>query len=398
MSQTPHPRTVFLSACAGMLVFGIVFAVLGTAFGLPAMRLRLHIDLAQQGTLFFLLYLGMFCASFAVGPLLDHFGNRPNLLFSSLIVAAAMLLFAAADSKAAASIAAVLLGIGGGGLNTCTNLVVSEVYGERRGPMLNVLGIFFGVGALSVPLFAATIEGHLSIPQMFLICALLAAACAVAYAIISFPAARTRQAFSLRDLYAATTYDGILLLAGILFMESGNEASIGGWTSTYVNSGGYPPRTATLVLAVFWAALMLSRLLAARLLKAMRKSQVVFTNALLSIVGCLILLSAGSLPLLIAGTALIGLSYGPIFPTTVAIAGDRYRERAGTVFGLLFSIALIGGMSFPWAVGHFSQRFSLHAGMMVPAGGAIAITLLSGVLIVRERHPEWLSKAKRAGF
>jgi FHS family glucose/mannose:H+ symporter-like MFS transporter len=379
-----------------MLVFGIVFAVLGTVFGLPAMRLRLNINLAQQGNLFFLLYLGIFCASLLIGPLTDHLGHKPNLFLSSAIVAAAMMSFAVADSYGIASLAAVLLGLGGGGLNICTNVLVSEVYGEQRGPMLNVLGIFFGVGAISVPLLAATIEGHLTIPQMFLVCAVLAGACAVAYAVIPFPAPKTRQVFSIRDFYNVTRYDGILLLASILFMESGDEASIGGWTSTYVNSGGYPSRTATLVLAVFWAALMLSRMLAARLLKGLGKAKVVFGNALIALVGCLILLSARSLVLLIAGTALIGLSYGPIFPTTLAIAGDRYRERAGTVFGLLFSIALIGGMLFPWAVGQFSQRFSVHAGMMVPAGGAVAISVLSAIVILRERHVVQSSTANKA--
>jgi FHS family glucose/mannose:H+ symporter-like MFS transporter len=385
VSNTVERRPLFLSACAGILVFGIVFAVLGTVFGLPAMRTRLQIDLAQQGNLFFILYLGIFCASLLVGPAIDHFGHKPNLFLSSMIVVLAMLVFAAAQSLVAAVFAAVLLGLGGGGLNTGTNVLVSELYGDERGPMLNILGIFFGVGAISVPLLAASIEGHLTISQLFLMCAVLAAACAVAYAVLSFPAPTSGQAFSLREVYDVARYDGVLVLAFVLFLESGNEASIGGWTSTYVGSTGYLPRTATLVLAVFWAALMLSRMFAARLLQGIGKSQLVLTNGLISLVGCVILLSAHSLVLLFAGTTLIGLAYGPIFPTTLAIAGDRYPQRAGTVFGLLFSIALIGGMLFPWMVGQFSQRVSVRAGMVVPAVGAIGIILLALILILRKR-------------
>src|SRR5215472_293100 len=160
------------------------------------MRARLHLNLAQQGNLFLLLYLGIFCASIVVGPLIDHLGNKANLLVSSAIVAVAMLTFAVAHSFLAASFAAVLLGLGGGGLNTCTNALVSDLYGEQRGPMLNLMGIFFGVGALFVPLSAASIEGHVTIPQLFLLCAGLAIACALRYAVISFPPAETAQAFS----------------------------------------------------------------------------------------------------------------------------------------------------------------------------------------------------------
>jgi MFS transporter, FHS family, glucose/mannose:H+ symporter len=377
----------------GILVFGIVFAILGTVFGLPATRARLHISLAQQGTLFLLLYLGIFIASLVVGPLIDHVGNKANLSLASLIVALAMVLFAGAHSFGAASGAAVLLGLGGGSLNTCTNALVSDLYADQRGPMLNLLGIFFGVGALSIPLMAASIEGHFTIPQLFVFCAVLAALCALWYATSSFPPAKANQAFSWRELLEVAKYNGVLLLAFILFLESGNEACIAGWTSTYVDVSGYSPRVATLVLAAYWAALMFSRMLAARVLSGIRKAQLVVGAAILSLGGCAVLLSARSLVMLSAGTALIGLSYGPIFPTTLAIAGDRYSQRAGTVFGLLFSIALIGGMTFPWAVGEISQGVGVRAGMLVPGLGAAGIVGLSLAIFSAERRSTALPDA-----
>jgi fucose permease len=82
----------------------------------------------------------------------------------------------------------------------------------------------------------------------------------------------------------------------------------------------------------------------------------------------------------------------------LAIAGDRYQERAGTVFGLLFSIALIGGMLFPWTVGQLSQRFTVHAGMMVPVAGALAIAVLSAVVIYCDRDAGQPSKSNAARF
>ena len=366
-------------------MFGIVLAILGAVFGLPAMRGRLNMSLAQQGTLILLLYLGIFVASLVVGPLIDHVGNKLNLVASSVMVALAMLLFAGAHSFASAGGAAIVLGLGGGGLNTCTNVLVSDLYAEQRGPMLNLLGIFFGVGALSIPLMAASIEGHFTIPQLFLFCAVLSALCGVWYAVIPFPPAKAKQSFSWRELVEAATYSGVLPLAFILFLESGNEACIAGWTSTYVGTAGYGPRVATLVLAMYWAALMLSRMLAAPLLHQVGKSQLVVSVAVLSAVGIAVLLSAHSLILLFAGTGLIGLSYGPIFPTTLAIAGDRYPNRAGTVFGLLFSIALVGGMTFPWAVGQISQQMNVRAGMMVPGLGALGIVALSIAMLFSGR-------------
>jgi MFS transporter, FHS family, glucose/mannose:H+ symporter len=248
-----------------------------------------------------------------------------------------------------------------------------------------LLGIFFGIGALFVPLLAATIEGHFTIAQLFVLCAALASACAVAYGAISFPPARVGQALSWREAFSVAKYKGVLLLGFILFFESGNEASVGGWTSTYVNGAGYSPRAATLALAAYWGALMLGRILAARMLHTFAKSSLVAWSAIISLIGCAILLTAHLFWSFMLGTALIGLSYAPIFPTTLAIAGDHYSERAGTVFGLLFSIALIGGMLLPWAVGQVSQQFGLRLGMLVPGLGAVGITVLAIVFMLRER-------------
>lgn len=396
MNQDARPRTLFLAACGGILVFGIVLAILGTVFGLPEMRARLRIDLAQQGNLILLLYLGIFCASLVVGPLIDRAGNKIGLCISSLIVTVAMLMFAAAHSFAAACSAAGLLGLGGGGLNTCTNAMVSDLYGEQRGPMLNLLGIFFGIGALFVPLLAGSLEGHFTIAQLFIFCSALSAGCALTYGMIAFPAAGTNWFSSWRDIFGVARYESLLLLAFILFFESGNEACIGGWTSTFVNAIGHSSQSATLVLASYWAALMVSRILAARLLSTMRKSQLVLGAALISAAGCAILLFARSLSMLFTGTALIGLSYGPIFPTALAIAGDRYSKMAGTVFGFLFSVALLGGMALPWAVGEVSQRGSVHAGMIVPLIGATGITILTLALVLTERRRATLSETSGA--
>lgn len=378
-------QVLFVSACAGILVFGIVLAILGTVFGLPEMRDRLHINLAQQGNLFLLLYLGIFVASIVAGPLIDNVGNKATLFLSSALVAAAMVLFGNAHSLTVASIAAILLGVGGGGLNTSTNVLVSDLYGENRGPMLNLLGIFFGIGALCIPLLAASIEGRFTIPQLLLFCAILSGVCAVAYATMRFPAATgAQQGFSLRATLGVVRYPGVLLLALLLFFESGNEACIGGWTSTYANSSGFSPRTATLVLAGYWAALMASRIIVASALRNVAKSKLVLLSALLSLAGCGVLLSAHSLPMLSFGIALIGLSYGPIFPTALAIAGDRYTNT-GTVFGLLFSVALVGGMISPWTVGQMSQQFGVRTGMIVPLIGAVGICVIAAVINAQER-------------
>lgn len=60
MAETIRRGVLFGGAATGIFVFGIVMAVLGTLFGLPEMRVRLRIDLAQQGNYFCCCFWGFF--------------------------------------------------------------------------------------------------------------------------------------------------------------------------------------------------------------------------------------------------------------------------------------------------------------------------------------------------
>lgn len=364
---------LFGGAAAGIFVFGIVMAILGTLFGLPEMRARLGISLAQQGTMLLLLYVGILVASLVAGPGIDAIGNKFILVVSSLLVAGAMAGFVYAHSFATATIPAFLLGLGGGGLNISANALVSDLYQKKRGAMLNVLGIFYGVGAVCIPLLAAVIAGHFTIGQLLWICAGLAVACAVVFALLNFPAAAEARSFSWSEALQVVRYPGVLLIGVLLFCESGNEASIAGWTSTYVGQTALGARVATMVLAVYWGSLMLGRLLASYLLGFVRKTQLVMASAVGAVVGAAVLIATQSVLMLMIGAIVLGISYASVFPTALGIAGDAYQKMAGTVFGLLFAIALLGGMSFPFVMGVLADVADVRVGMLVPLFGAMGI-------------------------
>jgi fucose permease len=365
---------LFGGACAAMFVFGIVLAILGVLFGLPAMRERLGITLVQQGDIFLALFFGIFLSTIVVGPMIDSFGNKAVLTVSAALVAIALVLFAAARSPVAGMVAAAILGFGGGGLNTSANALVADLYPENRGPMLNVLGTFFGFGALFVPLLAAIITGFFTITQLLMTAAALAALCTIFYVVLPFPPPRGAIGFSLLASIKAVRIPGVLLFGLLLFCQSGNEAAIGGWTSTYAGSLGAAPSTATWILAGYWAALMTGRIASAKLLAHMTKERLVLASGIGSIAGSAVMVASTSTAMLAIGAALIGLSFAAIYPTMLAIAADRYERQAGTIFGLLFAMGLIGGMLFPWLIGHLSQAFSVRAAMILPLAGALVIT------------------------
>ncbi len=371
---------LFLAACAGIFVFGVVLAILGTIFGLPEMRQRLHVDLAQQGDVLLLLFLGILLSTTVVGPIVDAFGNKLALTSGAALVGMSLVLFTRAGSFAAAGVAAFVLGLGGGALNTSCNALVVAIYTDNRAAMLSILGTFFGVGALLIPLAAASLTGTFTIPQVLLATAGLALACAVAFGAMRFPAGRGSSRFSLLASVKAARLPGVMVFASLLFCQSGNEASVGGWTSTYVGMMGGAPRTATWILTGYWAALMAGRMMTAAVQTRVAPASLVIASGIGSAAGAAVLIASRSIPVMAVGAAILGLSFAAVYPATLAVAADRYEERAGTVFGLLFSIALVGGMLFPWAVGHVSQSFGVRAGMVLPLAGGCIIAVLAAVI------------------
>jgi fucose permease len=379
---------LFFGACAGMFVFGIVLAILGALFGLPEMRDRLGIDLARQGDIFLLLFFGVFLSTIFVGPMIDSFGNKLVLTLSAALVAVALVVFSTADAFLPAVAAALLLGIGGGGLNTSTNALVADIYPDKRGAMLNIVGTFFGVGALFIPLLSASVTGVFTIRHLFLIAAALAALCTIAFLPLAFPPPTEPLGLSLLSSIRAAKTPGVLLFGFLLFFQSGNESSIGGWTSTYAGSIGASPRIATWVLTAYWAALIAGRLSAARLLARITKPRLVLASAIGSAIGCSVLWASTSVALMTVGAVIVGFSFAAVYPTTLAMAADRYQRLAGTTFGFLFAVGLIGGMTFPWGIGHISQHYGIRSGMVIPLLGSIAISILVTLIAAREtRQP-----------
>ena len=79
-----------------MFVFGITLAALGALFGMAEVRERIHVDLAQQGDIFLMLYFGVFVSTIIVGPIIDSFGNKIVLIVSAILVVAGLLGFSVA--------------------------------------------------------------------------------------------------------------------------------------------------------------------------------------------------------------------------------------------------------------------------------------------------------------
>ncbi len=363
------------SACAGMFVFGIVMAILGAI--MPSLFEKIQFNKSEAGNLFFTMNLSMLVMSLIFGPVVDRFGYKFFLLFSSILVVISLFLFTTASTYTALLGAAVILGFGGGGLNGGTNALTSDIHPEKRSSALNLLGIFFGFGALTIPFLIGAALDNVGLQSILILAIFLSLVPFILFLAFSFPRPKHEQGFPLSRA-ALVIKNPLLWICGfLLFFQSGNEFTIGGWISTYLHEEfGLTPMTASFLLAGYWAAVMAGRFLSSRTAKSLNNESLILLSTLISLAAAVLLVISPSRFLAGAATVAIGLGFAAIFPTTLAVVGEAFPRFSGTAFSFVFVVALAGGMTCPWLTGKLAYAYSIKQGMFIPVFNCSMIILL----------------------
>lgn len=333
-----------------MFVFGIVMALLGAI--LPPLAGRLRFTVADIGTLFLVMNFGMLVCNLALGLAMDRFGMKLPLALGPLLVGAALLLIIRAEALPDLLPAVALLGIGGGAVNGAANTLVADLHDDprRKSGALSLLGVFFGFGALFLPIAIGALLARYSLPVLLAASAALCAAAGVFAGSLHFPAPKQRNRLPLAEMPQFLRSGLVLAFAALLFLESGVEFTMGGFISTYLTRdlrvSSLP--FASLALAGYWASLMLSRVVLSRIAPRVPPFRILLFSSLGAGIGALGAALAPAPALAALAFVVTGWSLAGIYPTVLGIAGSRFQSHSGTVFGILFAIALTGGMIVPW--------------------------------------------------
>jgi fucose permease len=358
-----------------MFVFGIVMALLGSV--LPVVSAELGFGPARAGDLLALMNFAMLLASLGIGPALDRFGFRRPLILGPLLVAAGLVQIARAGTYRELLVAAPLLGAGGAVLNTATNALIADLYPESKAKnaALNRLGVFFGFGALGLPLAIGRLIETAGLRAILMAAAALVVSPSLAAAALRFPAPKQTRALPLRQVLTRERLPLVALFAALLFFQSGAEFVIGGYVPTLLTREiGAAVSAASYLFAGYWAALMAARVLLSRWLLRIRGESLVPLCAAGSLVATTGLIASRTLPAAGAAVIALGFSISGIFPTVLGVAGARFQEASGTLFGLLFTAALTGGMLAPWLAGRAAEAAGLRWGLgVLPAAFAAMI-------------------------
>ncbi|HET9798734.1 MAG TPA: MFS transporter [Gemmatimonadaceae bacterium] len=377
-------RILFAIACLGMLAFGIVLTTLGAV--LPSVIERFGIDTAAAGALFLLMTFGILLGSLVFGPIVDRNGYKGMLLVATALIVVGLEGIAFAPSLGWLRVAVALIGFGGGIINGGTNALVADVSADGRTAGLSLLGVFFGVGAVGVPFVLGSLLGLFSYSAIISAVGAFVLVPLLVTALTPFPAPKQAQGFPLAAA-AGLLRDPVLLLMGcMLFLESGMEITVGGWTTTFFEQElGIADQRALVYLSLYWLGMMLGRLALGSALRRVPPTRVLFGCIAIGFVGALMLIFTRDPSLAALGVFLIGLGFAAAFPVVLGFVGDRYAELSGTAFSIVMVMALTGGMILPWLTGVLGATYGLRGSFAIVPVALILLSMLLGIVAGRMR-------------
>ena len=297
--------------------------------------------------------------SFVAGKVIRKFGTPLVTLVSTLLTVLGLFIMSVSPNIVVMMLGAVVLGYGAGVIDTALNNFVSLHYKAQH---MNWLHAFWGVGVTISPLILSLfLSGETgSWRNGYRVIALLQLSVAV---VIAFSLKRWRK---IKENVETQENSGenkktlieILKMKGVLtsLLSQGLYCSmeflIGTWGASFlVHIHTLQPDEAAKWISLYFCGITVGRIISGFISMKASDNTMIRLGILTSFVGIIILaLPLGKISLL--GLLLIGIGFGPVFPSILHSVPDRFGEEysaditgfhMGGAYGIGFGIQLIFG-------------------------------------------------------
>ncbi|MDD2525249.1 MAG: MFS transporter [Bacteroidales bacterium] len=382
-------------ALMAVFTLAICFIVLGSVSS--ELRTALNLDGGQFGSLTMGLFLTSCIVQLFIGPLVDKYGYKSLAIFGFSVTALSMFLLAYAQSFNVALLACVLMGFGAMSLNTVGNTLIPVVLFEGKDPARasNFGNGFFGLGYVVTPLLIVFFLNTLKLGyvEALVIIGVLSLVFLGFALFTSFP--QVPSGFMFSNVLKVITKPAVLVAALALFCYMSLETSLGTWIKALMEElfGGSGNMNGAshsgLVLSLFGVSMMIGRFLTSMVknLTAIGP-KVIAIASLLALISIVMMIFANGPVMAILAVVLAGVAFAPIFPTITGVTFAKFDSSLyGSIFGILFSVGLLGGTFIPKFIGEQSVNSTVQESLMICAVMAGILVLIS-LIIGRVGNPK----------
>ncbi len=357
-------KRFLVTTCAftALALNGLTFTFIGAS--LPKVQADLMMSIATASIVMAFLQLGFSLFSLIAGILSDCIRSERILMIGCLLLGAGSFFFGLHTSHALNMIVALLMGAGLGCILSGSNTLLINLYPERKGAILNIHHVFFGVGSLLGPVMSSYLihrelgwrPGFIG-TTLFLVflggCFLIAGG--------QVPQRESNSAFKENVVQLFRDYQFVIILI-VNTLAVGTQVAILLLGVTFlVEAKGSSLGMAGSALSFFALNMMIGRVICSRLTVITSHSFIVIVLLWLQVL-CLVGAGLGTIWLAVVSLALSGMTISGVYPTSLALCGILFPEVKGSALGILTTMGGFGSMVLCWLIGQIAEVAGMSYG------------------------------------
>jgi FHS family glucose/mannose:H+ symporter-like MFS transporter len=306
------------------------------------------------------------------------------LVFACLLACLSLLYLALVTPPASAwwrmaGVAAV--GLAAGLLNTALLDAIAAGYALRPAATVAEAGSLYGLGCLAATLLVTGTLRAYTAASILIFMAVVPALFAGLYVRAPIAAAVPGRQPTLREAFRDFRSPRAVMFALLLFFQFGNEWSLAGWLPLFlIRRLGISPTLALGLLALYWVALLLGRVVAISILGRVHGGKLLLGSVPAAIFGLALLYLTDNAFGAGTGVVFVGGAFAIIYPLLTEKIGLRFPYYNPAFFSGIFTFALMGGMLAPATLGYFAAAAGLGVIMALPLAGMTMVLVLLGLI------------------
>lgn len=299
----------------------------------------------------------------------------------------------------------LLIGFCAGFISVQLSSIISEIYEGQSGLYLNMLHMFFGVGAFIGPYLSLLADKwNLGLGGPFYLAAALSFINFLFAIFVWMPESNDYKvknlvvSAELNDITGAGNLNSIkikygylmmvLLIFSIIFAFSSREG-INYWMPTFLMlNRNFDQATAGKILSYFWIASIGGRFTTGLFTKYFKIEGILFFQSILCFLVAIAAIVINNRSMIFIFVLLIGFLNAGFFPSILAIGSTYYRENKSLVISVLTAFLSVGGFLATGMVSIVYKYFSLQAGLIIVSSlilGVSVIMMIIYMILKRKR-------------
>ena len=369
-----------------LVVIYVVFISLGlpdSLFGVSWPVVHLDFGVQESFASLYSIVIGVCTGgvSFVSGPLIRKFGTGKVTFFSILLTVAGLVGMSFSPNIYVMMLFSVILGYGAGAIDTGLNNFVSLHYKAQH---MNWLHCFWGIGVTVSPMIMSQFlvgetgawrDGYRVVAVIQLVIALGVLFTLPKWKGMEVGDSAESQEENNKSFIEIFKIKGVLTSTISLGLYCSMEFLLGTWGATYiVNTLGLSPDTAAMWVSLYYGGIMVGRVISGFVSMKCSDNTLIRGGIAVSFVGMIILLlpiGAASL----AGLLLIGVGFGPVFPSTLHAVPERFgKEYSADITGYHMGGAYAIGFAVQLIYGYVASAttFSITAFVLIALCAGLA--------------------------